>query len=51
MRIQAFLTAMAVNIKKWVKFAMGKLINGINVTLAKLAALSPPKGEVCPDTG
>jgi hypothetical protein len=50
-RIQAFLTALAVNIKKWVKFAMGKLKNGINETLAKLAALAPPEGEVRSDTG
>ena len=50
-RIQAYLTAIAVNIKKWVKFVLGKLKNGILNTLSKLAALAPPKGEVCPDTG
>ena len=51
-RIQAFLTAIVVNIKKWVKFVMGKLKNGIEETLAKLAPIpSGPKGEVCPDTG
>jgi len=46
MHIQAYLTAIAVNLKKWVKVAMGKLANGITDTLAKLAALSPPKGVV-----
>ena len=46
MRIQAFLTAIAVNLKKWVKFAIGKLVNGTVNTLAKLSALSPPKGVI-----
>lgn len=46
MLIQAFLTAIAVNLKKLVKFTMGKLTNGTVKTLAKLAALSPPKGVV-----
>lgn len=50
MHIQAYLTAIAVNLKKWVKVAMGKLANGITDTLDKLAALSPPKGVVCPET-
>lgn len=50
MRIQAYLTALAVNIKKWVKFALGKLKDGITDTLAKLAVLSPPKGVVCPES-
>lgn len=49
MRIQAYLTAIAVNLKKWVKFAMGKLANGITDTLAKLAALSPPRGALRPE--
>lgn len=48
-RIQAYLTALAVNIKKWVKFAMGKIKDGITDTLAKLAAIAPPKDAVCPD--
>jgi transposase len=50
-RIQAYLTAIVVNIKKWVKFVMGKLKNGIIDTLAKLSALGETKGEVCLDTG
>lgn len=50
-RIQAYLTAIAVNLKKWVKFVTGKLKNGILDTLAKLAAIAPPKEEVCPDSG
>jgi len=50
-RIQAYLTALVVNLKKWVKFVTGKLKNGILDTLAKLAAIAPPKGEVCPDSG
>lgn len=49
MRIQAFLTAIAVNLKKWARFALGQLKNGIHDTLAKLAALAPPKGTLCPD--
>lgn len=50
-RIQAFLSAMAADLKKYVKWIMGKLKEGVTATLAKLAALSPPKGVVCPDTG
>ena len=48
-RIQAFLSALAANFKKYVKWIMGKLKDGALKTLAKLAALAPPKGEVCPD--
>lgn len=50
-RIQAFLSALAANFKKYVKWIMGKLKEGVTATLAKLAALSPPKGVVYPDTG
>ena len=51
MRIQAYLTALAVNIKKWVKFVMGELKNGITDTLAKLVnAEGPPKGVLCKNT-
>jgi len=50
-RIQAFLSALAANFKKYVKWIMGKLKEGVAATLAKLAALAPPKGEVYPDTG
>ena len=48
MHIQAYLTAMAVNIKKWVKFVMGELKDGITETLAKLINTEgPPKGVAC----
>lgn len=50
-RVQAFLSALAANLKKFVKWIMGKLKNGVTSTLAKLAALAPPKGVVYPDTG
>jgi len=50
-RIQAYLSAIASNFKKFVKWVMGKLKNGVIKTLAKLVALVPPKGVVCPDTG
>lgn len=50
-RIQAFLSALASNLKKFVKWIMGKLKNGVLETLAKLAALAPPKGVVYPDAG
>ena len=49
-KIQAYLSALAANFKKFVKFVMGKLKEGVTNTLAKLAALSPPKGVVYPDT-
>lgn len=50
-RIQAFLSALAANLKKYVKWIAGKLKEGITGTLAKLAALAPPKDALCPDTG
>ncbi len=50
-RIQAFLSALAANLKKFVKWITGKLKNGVVNTLSKLAALSPPKGKVYPETG
>ena len=50
-RIQAYLSALASDLKKFVKWIMGKLKNGVLETLAKLAALFPTKGVVCPDTG
>ena len=50
-RIQAFLSTLAANLKKYVKWIAGKLKNGVIKTLAKLAALAPPKGELRPDTG
>ena len=49
--IQTLLAVMASNFKKYIKFIMGKLKDGVLATLAKLTALAPPKGEVCPDTG
>ena len=45
-KIHAYLTALAVNVKKWIKFTMGKLKNGIKETLSKLAAIGPPIEEV-----
>ena len=48
-RIQAILSALASNFKKFVKWIMGKLKDGVLATLAKLAALAPPKGSLCPD--
>lgn len=50
-RIQAFLSALAANLKKFVKVIMGKLKEGVTVTLAKLTALSPPKGVAYSDAG
>lgn len=50
-RIQAFLSALAADLKKYVKWIMGKLKEGVTNTLAKLSALGATKGEVCPDTG
>ena len=50
-RIQAFLSVLAANFKKYVKWLAGKLKNGVTATLAKLAALAPPKGVVCLDDG
>lgn len=50
-RIQAILSALASNLKKFVKWMMGKLKNGVLETLAKLAALAPPKGVVYPEDG
>ncbi len=48
--IQAFLSAMASNYKKFVKWLMGKIKNGVTKTLAKLAAMGPPKGLPCPNS-
>lgn len=50
-RIQAYLAAITYNLKKYFKFIMGKLKNGILTTLSKLPALAPPGGVVCPETG
>lgn len=50
-RVQTYLTAIASNLKKWFKYIMGKLENGVLMTLSLLAALVPPKGVVYPDTG
>ncbi len=50
-RIQAYLAAITLNLKKYFKFIMGKLKNGILTTLSKLPALAPPGGVVCPETG
>ncbi len=50
-RIQAYLAALASNFKKFIKWLMGKLKNGVLITLSKLAALAPPKGVVYPETG
>ncbi|MBI5701794.1 transposase [Candidatus Saganbacteria bacterium] len=50
-RIQAYLAAMASNLKKWFKKIMGALKDGTLKTLSLLAALAPPKGGVCPDDG
>ena len=50
-RIQACLSAMASNCKKVARWIMGKLKNGVIQTLSKLAALAPPGGVVCPETG
>lgn len=49
--IQVYLATIASNFKKYVKFIMGKLVDGVISTLAKLPALAPPMGEVCPETG
>lgn len=51
LRIQAFLSALAANLKKYIKWIAGRLKEGVTGTLAKLAALSPPKGALRPDTG
>lgn len=51
-RIQAFLSALAADLKKYVKWIMGKLKEGVTNTLAKLPRyIGAPKGVVCPDTG
>jgi len=50
-RIQAFLSVLAANFKKYVKWITGKLKEGITATLAKLSALGETKGAVYPDTG
>lgn len=58
-KIQAYLSAMTSNLKKFVKWLFGKIKNGVINTLVKLSALvpteasglSPPKGVVYPDTG
>ena len=50
-RIQAFLSALAADLKKYVKWIMGKLKEGITATLARLAALAPPGEEVRSNTG
>lgn len=50
-RIQAFLSALAADLKKYVKWIIGKLKEGVTNTLAKLSALGETKGVVCPDTG
>ena len=50
-RIQAFLSALAADLKKYVKWIMGKLKEGVSATLAKLATMMPPEGELRPDTG
>jgi IS5 family transposase len=49
-RIQAYLAALACNLRKYVKFITGKLKDGILETLSKMAALAPPTGVVCLDT-
>lgn len=46
-RIQAYLTTMASNLKKWFKKVMGLLKDGTLKTLSLMAALAPPTGEVC----
>lgn len=50
-RIQAYLSALSANLKKYFKWTKGKLKDGVTETLAQLAALSPPKGELCLETG
>lgn len=50
-RIQAYLTAMASNLKKWFKYVIGKLKEGTLKTLSLLAAAAPPKGKLRPDSG
>lgn len=49
-RIQAFVSAMAANLKKFVKWITGKIKEGITSTLAKLAALMPPEELLCQNT-
>ena len=48
--IQAYLSVTAANLKKLVKWLMGKLKEGVIATLAKLVAMEPPKGFLCPNT-
>lgn len=49
--IQAYLAAIASNLKKYTKVITGKIEEGISATLIKLSTLSPPKGQLCPDSG
>jgi len=51
-KIQAYLSAMVSNFKKYVKFTLGKIKDGIRETLAKITTLPPPifEGLVCPYT-
>jgi transposase len=50
-KIQACLSALAANLKKLAKFIAGKIKDGVLSTLAKLAALPPPKGIICLESG
>jgi len=48
--IQVYLSALASNLKKFVRWSLGRIKDGVIKILAKLAALAPPKGALCPDT-
>jgi IS5 family transposase len=49
-RIQVYLAVIANNLKKYCKIIAGKIKEGVTNTLAKVIALGPPGGRVCPNT-